>query len=111
MQMPKIENCSEWFDSVLPEKFDPSQTGGFSGTFSFKISGDLGGEWSVSIDGADLSVQQGLAEDPIFTVSMKDENFMKLMNEEINGQQAFMSGKLKFKGNMSKAMKLQSLLF
>jgi putative sterol carrier protein len=42
---------------------------------------------------------------------MKDENFMSLMNGEINGQQAFMSGKLKFKGNMSKAMKLQELLF
>jgi putative sterol carrier protein len=109
--MSKIENAAEWFDRVLPEKFDPAETGGFSGTFSFKISGDLGGDWNVTIAGSDLTVREGVADDSLFTVAMKDENFMKLMNGEINGQQAFMSGKLKFKGNMSKAMKLQSLLF
>jgi putative sterol carrier protein len=42
---------------------------------------------------------------------MKDEDFVKLMNGELNGQVAFMSGKLKFKGSMSTAMKLQGLLF
>jgi hypothetical protein len=72
--MSKIESAGEWFDRVLPEEFDPSKVGGFSG-------------------------------------NMKSESFMSLMNGEINGQQAFMSGKLKFKGNMSKAMKLQELLF
>jgi len=109
--MSKIESAGEWFDRVLPEEFDPSKVGGFSGTFCFRIRGELGGEWSVTIDGDDLNIETGLSADPVFTVNMKDENFMSLMNGEINGQQAFMSGKLKFKGNMSKAMKLQELLF
>ena len=109
--MSKIETVSEWFDRILPEKFDPAQTGGFSGTFLFKISGDLGGQWNVTIEGSDLTVKEGPVDDPLFTVNMKAENFLKMMNGEINGQQAFLGGKLKFKGNMAKAMKLQSLLF
>ncbi len=109
--VPKVERAAEWFDRVLPEEFDPRKAGGFSGTFCFTIAGDRGGEWSVTIDGDDLNIETGLSPDPVFNVDMKDVNFMDLMNGEINGQQAFMSGKLKFKGNMSKAMKLQELLF
>jgi putative sterol carrier protein len=42
---------------------------------------------------------------------MKDENFVKMMNGELSGPNAFMTGKLKFKGAVSQAMKLRGLLF
>jgi len=41
---------------------------------------------------------------------MTDENFVKMMNGQLNGQAAFMAGKLKFTGSMGKAMKLSGLL-
>jgi 3-hydroxyacyl-CoA dehydrogenase/3a,7a,12a-trihydroxy-5b-cholest-24-enoyl-CoA hydratase len=34
------------------------------------------------------------------TISVTDENFAKLATGKLNGQKAFMSGKLKLKGNM-----------
>jgi putative sterol carrier protein len=40
---------------------------------------------------------------------MKDEDYVKLVNDEISGQKAFMSGKLRFKGDMNTGMKLQRL--
>lgn len=113
MEKVKIEKPADWFNMVLPEKMTkhPEKTGGFKGTFSFNITGDNGGNWAVTIDGAQLSVKAEMDPGSVFTITMKDENFVKLMNGEMSGQVAFMSGKLKFKGSMGTAMKLQGLLF
>jgi putative sterol carrier protein len=113
MASVKIEKPADWFDKILPEKMTqhPEKSGGFSGTFSFKINGDKGGEWAVTIQDAKLAVNPGMDPESKFTITMKDEDFVKLMNGELNGQVAFMTGKLKFKGSMSTAMKLQGLLF
>ena len=43
------------------------------------------------------------------TLKMKDVDYVKLVNNELSGQKAFMSGKLKFKGDMNAGMKLQKL--
>ncbi len=113
MEKVKIAKPADWFDNVLPDKVsaNPGKTGGFNGTFSFKILGDAGGDWNVTLENAGVQIKKGEVENSQFTITMKDEDFVKLMNGELNGQVAFMSGKLKFKGSMSTAMKLQGLLF
>ncbi|KAI8871867.1 sterol-binding-like protein [Ramicandelaber brevisporus] len=51
---------------------------------------------------------QGKKADVI--MAMKDEVFMDLATGKINGQKAFLSGKLKLKGNMMLAPKLEAVL-
>lgn len=42
-------------------------------------------------------------------IGISDEDFVKLMNGKLNAQQAFMAGKIKLKGNMMLATKLQHI--
>ncbi|MGE0790001.1 MAG: SCP2 sterol-binding domain-containing protein [Sandaracinaceae bacterium] len=113
--MTQIEKPSEWFDRVLPETVaqHPEKVDGFAGTLFFDITGESGGTWTVTFsEGNQVDVLA--AGDPAsaqFTVKMKDTNFVKMMNGEMTGANAFMTGKLKFKGDVSKAMKLRGLLF
>ncbi len=111
--MSKIEKPRDWFDTVLPETVaeHPEKVGGFEGTITFLIKGDEGGEWSVTFTDGKIDVKEGLAEGAGFSVKMKDVNFVKMMNGDLSGPNAFMTGKLKFKGEISKAMKLRGLLF
>lgn len=44
------------------------------------------------------------------TLSLSDENFQKLIDGKAKAQQLFMGGKLKIKGNMMKATKLDPIL-
>lgn len=44
------------------------------------------------------------------TMLMDSEDFMKMFRGELNSMQAFMSGKLKIKGDMSQALKLEKLM-
>ena len=43
------------------------------------------------------------------TVTIKNGDFVDLFTGKADGQQLFMTGKLKFKGNMGLLMKLQDL--
>ncbi len=44
------------------------------------------------------------------TLSLSDEDFSKLVSGQANAQRLFMSGKLKIKGDVMKATKMQPIL-
>ena len=54
-------------------------------------------------------MKEGAHASPNITITMASKDYLDLVNGKLNGQMAFMSGKLKIKGDMSLAMKLQSL--
>ena len=111
--MADIEQPSEWFDRVLPEtvRDHPEKVQGFTGTLLFNITGEQGGTWTVHFEEGAVDVQTGDGREAQFSIKMKDKNFVSMMNGEVSGANAFMSGKLKFKGDVTKAMKLRGLLF
>jgi len=56
-----------------------------------------------------IDVQSGACEKPNITLTMKESDYLDMINGKLNGQMAFMTGKLKFAGDMGLALKLQSL--
>jgi putative sterol carrier protein len=100
-----LDNVKEFFDS-LPGRADPSRTAGMNNTYVFDIDG--AGTWTVKVADGAVSVVDG-AEDGDCTISTSEENFLKIINGEQNPTTAYMSGKLKIKGDMGAAMKLQKL--
>ena len=99
----------EFLDKVLPEKFDPERAADLSAVVQFKISGDNGGEWVLTIKDQKLEITEGTVDGPDMTLIMKDKDYVALVNGKLSGQKAFMTGKLKFKGDMNLGMKLQKL--
>ncbi|MCP4643207.1 MAG: SCP2 sterol-binding domain-containing protein [bacterium] len=99
----------EGFFSELPGKVDPSKTAGMDATFQFDITGDGGGQWNVKIADGQVAIEQGTCDSPSITLTATDENWLKIVAGQLNGQTAFLTGKLKIKGDMSLAMKLQSV--
>lgn len=102
------QTVSEFF-SGLGEKVDSGKIAGINAVYQFDITGDNGGQWYVNIADGSAAVAQGAHENPNITISASDENWIKIVDGELNGQTAFLTGKLKVKGDMSLAMKLQNL--
>ena len=105
----EVSTPKEFLDNVLPEKFDPEKAAGLSAVVQFKISGDNGGEWVLTIKDGKLDITDGTVDGPNMTLIMKDKDYVDLVNGKLSGQKAFMTGKLKFKGDMNLGMKMQKL--
>jgi len=56
-----------------------------------------------------IEVQTGAHASPNITLTMKESDYLDMVNGKLNGQMAFMSGKLKIAGDMGLALRLQNL--
>ena len=92
------------------ETADPEKMKGVSAVYQFDLSGDNGGEFHVNVDDGKANVAEGAHDSPNITISMAADDFDDMLEGKLNATSAFMAGKLKVKGDMSLAMKLQSLL-
>ncbi len=69
------------------------------------------GEDVILIDGTgDSNIVSQNDEEAACTISTDAETFLKLKNGELNPMMAVMTGKVKIKGDMGLAMKIQSLI-
>lgn len=69
------------------------------------------GDQIILIDGTgDKNIVSSNDEEADCTISTDEETFLALKNGELNPMMAVMSGKVKIKGDMGLAMKLQSLI-
>jgi len=79
-------------------------------SYQFDLTGDEGGQWAVDLTKEADYVVPGKIENPNVTITMAAKDFVDLVEGRLNGQMAFMTGKLKLKGDMSLALKLQQIL-
>jgi putative sterol carrier protein len=82
--------------------------------FAFKLKNASGAEEAWHIDLKETG-QVAKGEAPTgkkadVTLSLSDENFGKMVSGKAKAQQLFMSGKLKVKGNVMKATKMEPIL-
>jgi putative sterol carrier protein len=100
-----MESPREFFET-LESRVDPAKAAGLTATYRFEIDG--AGSWTVDVDDGKVSVSEN-GGDADTTISTSSETFLRIANGEQNPTAAYMSGKLKVKGDMGQAMKLQKL--
>jgi putative sterol carrier protein len=100
-----MAGVKEFFEN-LPSQVDATRTAGMNNTYVFDIDG--AGQWTVAVRDGTVEVTEG-SGDADCTISASAENFERIVNGEQNPTTAYMSGKLKIKGDMGAAMKLQKL--
>ncbi|BCA55800.1 hypothetical protein W02_29400 [Nitrospira sp. KM1] len=104
----KATNVKEFFRS-LPAKLDVEAAEEVEAIYQFDLSGAQGGQYIVTIRQGTCEVTEGLHEDPHVTLSMAGEDCMKVLNGQLSGPAAAMSGRLRVSGDLGLAMQLKSL--
>jgi putative sterol carrier protein len=97
--------ASDFFDS-LPGRADPAKLAGMSNSYLFDIEDE--GKWLVKVADGAISVTPGDGEADV-AITTSGDVFDKIVSGEQNPTTAYMTGKLKIKGDMGAAMKLQKL--
>ena len=99
------DSVKEFFDS-LESRADPDKLAGLDTSYLFDIEG--AGRWTVKVDDGKVTATEG-GESADCTITSSQETFQRIVDGDLNPTSAYMTGKLKIKGDMGAAMKLQKL--
>jgi putative sterol carrier protein len=101
----------EFFEKVLPRRFKPDKALDIDVTVQINITGPNGGDWVVTIKNQKLDVKEGTHPSPTLELNMAETDYMDLVNGKMSGEKAFITGKLRFKGNIGLALRLKETGF
>ena len=103
------ETTVKGFFEGLPEKLNakPDRIAGMDCVYQFRIADAA---WNVKLADGKAAVAEGEAPAPNCTLTMAEPDFLDLVSGKLNGQMAFLTGKLKVAGDMGLALKLGSFI-
>jgi putative sterol carrier protein len=101
----------EFFEKLLPNRFNPEKAVDIDITVQVNIVGANEGNWIVTIKEQKLEIQEGTHPSPTLALKMTESDFLDLINGRISGEKAFFLGKLRVKGNIALALKLRETGF
>jgi putative sterol carrier protein len=111
VSLMEAKTPKEFFNEVLPCRFNPDKAKGIDVTVQVNLAGPNGGDWAVTIKDQKIEAKNGIQPSPKLTIGMTDADFMDLVNDKLSAQKAFFTGKIKFKGDIALALKLRDAGF
>lgn len=103
-----MEEAFQKIEEVLNKEPGPIQ--GIQAVYQYDLSGEGGGTFQLHLSDGKAKVEKGEVATADCTLQMSVDDFRDLLLGNLNGTAAFMSGKLKVKGNLGLAMKLENVL-
>ena len=107
----EVKTPNEFFKKALPTRFKPERAKGIDVVTQVNIDGSNGGEWTVTIRDQKMEVTEGSHQSPTLAIDMAEADFLDLVNGKLSGEKAFFTGKIKFKGNITVALRLRDAGF
>jgi putative sterol carrier protein len=96
------------FEAMI-EKFDVQAAEGLDAVFQWEIVGDGGGVWHITVADGAAQLLEGRHDAPTVSQISSTDLFLSMVNLEVDGMQAFMSGQLKVTGDMMAAQKIMAV--
>ncbi len=93
----------------MPRRLSPPAAVGVDALIRFNLTGNAGGTYFLAIKDGQANVSSRSNGQPQLSISVSATDFVALISGQLNGQLAFLNGKLKMLGDMGLAMKLPSL--
>jgi len=88
--------------------FMPEKAAGLEAVIQYHLTGDQAGDYIISIKDDKCTVTEGIADDPVMTMTADGEYFGDVLLGKADGMKGFMEGKLQLAGDLNLAMKLTS---
>src|SRR5262249_15047058 len=95
----------EVFDSMRGS-FQPAKAKGVHARYQWDLSGPNGGEWWIDVNDGTYKMGKGKIDHPSVTFIAKDKDWVAICHDQLSGTWAYMTGRLKVRGDQGVARKL-----
>lgn len=96
---------------TIGTNLSPDSVAKTQAVFAFVVTGDEAGKWYIDLKNGQGGCGQGEPPSaPDATLTMDSKNFFNMFSGKLKPATAYMMGKLKIKGNLQQAMKLEKLM-
>jgi putative sterol carrier protein len=92
----------EWFEK-LPGLFHPERALEFRATLQFRLDGEGGGDWLVTIADQRCLVSEGAAETADATVTASAADWRAVVEGRLDAGEAYSDGRVKVRGDLALA--------
>ncbi len=93
----------------LPAAFDPARAQGLKANVQFDFTSDGGKKYLVRIADGKCAVEEGELANPEATVVTSQTTYQAVAEGRLNVATAFMTGKLRVKGDLQLLMRFQQI--
>lgn len=104
-----MSEATDRFVEELRSRIDPTKAAGMTAVYQFAMSDVPEGVVHADIRDGQINVLPGGAGNPSIVLTATSKDWLALMAGDLSGQMAFLTGKLKIQGDMTLALKLQSI--
>lgn len=95
----------EVFDSMR-SSFQPAKAKGVHARYQWDLSGPQGGQWWIDVNDGTYRMGKGKIDNPNVTFVAKDKDWVAVSNHQMGGTWAYLTGRLKIRGDQEVARKL-----
>jgi putative sterol carrier protein len=93
------------FDGMR-QSFQANKAKGVHARYQWELSGAQGGQWWIDVDDGKYKMGKGTISNPNVTFVAKDKDWVAVSNGQLGGTWAYMTGRLKIRGDQGLARKL-----
>ena len=93
------------FDSMR-DSFQPAKAKGVHARYQWDLSGPNGGQWWIDVEDGTYKMGKGTIPNPSVTFIAKDKDWVAICHDQLSGTWAYVSGRLKVRGDQGVARKL-----
>ena len=102
---PRNSTPQDVFDGMR-KNFRAEKAKGVHVRYQFNLNGPNGGDWFIDVNDGKFKMARGRIDNPNVTFITSDKDWVALSNDDLGGTRAFLTGRLKIRGDRGLAKKL-----
>jgi putative sterol carrier protein len=100
-----VSTPQQVFDGMR-QSFQANKAKGVHARYQWELSGPQGGQWWIDVNDGSYKMGKGKISNPNVTFVAKDKDWVAVSNGKLGGTWAYMTGRLKIRGDQGLARKL-----
>ena len=101
-----VESTPQDVFDAMRGSFQPAKAKGVHARYQWDLSGPHGGEWWIEVNDGTYKMGKGKISNPSVTFTAKDKDWVAICHDQLSGTWAYLTGRLKVRGDQTVARKL-----